>query len=170
MTLSLPPWNTSQQQPHGLRYRASVVANAPGWLLGHRLVRAGKFAPLRDAVLARLGLRRAAGVAKKVPTLGEGIVTEDLVNPAHYPDGHVALMRNLLDAVICYRPRPYDGAVQAYVAGTEVSLTHLPRLQAAWRAIAPAARVLRVKGSHRSMIEALDGVTLAAHLAGLLRR
>jgi hypothetical protein len=142
----------------------------PGWFLGHRLVRAGRFAPLRDAVLAKLGLRRPAGGVKKVPTLGEGIVTEDLVNPAHYPDGHVALMRNLLDSVICYRPRAYDGAVQAYVAGTEVSLTHLPRLKAAWRAIAPTAQVLRVKGSHRSMIEAPDGTTLAAHLAGRLRQ
>lgn len=170
VAFDLAPWNTSQQEPHGLRYWASVVANAPGWLLGHRLVRAGKLAPLRDAVLARLGLRRPVPGAKKVPTLGAGIVTEDLVNPAHYPDGHVALMRNLLDATIRYRPQPYEGAVQAYVAGTEVSLTHLPRLKAAWRAVAPHARVLRVAGSHRSMIESPDGAALAAHLVELLRR
>jgi thioesterase domain-containing protein len=164
VAFDLAPWNTGL--PGGARYRLALARNLLPWLAGHRLVKQRSGGALLQAVLVKLGLR--ARRKKRVQTLGANIAVGDLVDPAHYPPAHGALMKALLDATMAYRPAPYDGRVQVYVAGMDVSLGHRPKLAAAWRQVAACARVTVIAGTHRSMLEKPDGESLARHLARAL--
>ena len=168
VAFDLAPW-TDGTERRGLGYAMALVANAWPWVRHHRLVKAWSWRAFCAAVAGRLGIPMAAtpgGVParKRVQTLGTDIAVEDLVDPAHYPPAHVEQMRKMLVACMQYRAPPYDGAVQVYVARTEVPLNHSPRLEAAWRAVARDVTVTPVTGTHRRMIEEPDGVAMARGL------
>jgi hypothetical protein len=146
----------------GAFYRFEKFARMPGWLLRHDLVRKPSLKAWRAVLRKKL-----AGV-----DAGKGaepaFFVKEFIDVAKYPPAHVALMQEMLNAEIGYRPKTYDGAVRVFAASRQVSQRHFLDMKRAWAIIAPRAKISSVRGTHRSMIESRDGRGLAASLARCL--
>ena len=97
-------------------------------------------------------------------------MVEEFIDTAKLPPAHLVLMQEILDVMLHYAPGRYDGRVQVYVAKTEVSFSHFPKMKAQWLAVAPGAAIMPVAGAHQNMLEEENGAALAQHLGGQLAR
>jgi len=159
VSFDLAPWNISPAAPPAAALSPlALVANAPFWVMRHQLVRQFSLRALKQR-----SMKKAATLCGVTPAADRFAVSEFL-NVAKYSPTHLAMAQAILDLMRDYEPDPYEGAVQVYVAGSEVSFTHFARMKAEWRKIAPRAGVVRVAGSHRDIIEGAGAGRLARDL------
>lgn len=159
VSFDLSPWNISPAAPAAASLSPlSLMANAPFWVMRHHLVRQFSFRALKERSLKKAAT--LAGVTQAADRFAVG----EFLNTAKYSPTHLAMAQTILDLMQDYAPTPYDGAVQVYVAGGEVSFTHFARMKAEWRKISPQAGIMRVAGSHRDMIEGAGAARLARNL------
>ncbi|HEY1505809.1 MAG TPA: thioesterase domain-containing protein [Stellaceae bacterium] len=83
---------------------------------------------------------------------------------SRYSAADKAFMTRLYAALFAYKPKPYAGTVVAYEA-TKKPLLRLPQIGRVWRALAPGATVVKVKGTHLSVLRPGDVDPLARDLA-----
>ena len=153
-------YETSRWNP---RYYWKLLANVPLWitddLLDHFSWKA--FGP-------RVW-RRAIATAKRAGSaiLGrhQGAVyeLEGFMNLATYSDRQVEFMRKLYTTFKNYAAKPYHGRVLLYQSRAE-PLTHLFEVDRVWRGIASNVEVIRMPGTHTSLIQPPNVQLLAADL------
>lgn len=80
-----------------------------------------------------------------------------------FSERHVGYMNALYNALRRYVPKPYSGRVLLYQARTE-PLHHLFEVDRAWRRIATEVQVVRVPGTHISLVEKPNVQVIAADL------
>jgi hypothetical protein len=68
-----------------------------------------------------------------------------------WPHSQLMFARALHDAVERYVPEAYHGRILVYAARTQ-QLCHLRQVEAAWRSIADGAEIVRIAGTHRSLV------------------
>jgi thioesterase domain-containing protein len=168
VALDMAPWNSgADTSPRHLPYLGALLRNALPWAFNHRLFRQPSLQSIRD-IIAQKAAATAATIAAPGGSQVERYLAKDFIDIGKYPPAHVALMQDILDVMLRYQPGRYDGKVQVYIARTEISFNHFPKMKAQWLAVAPGAAILSVAGSHQSMIEEKTGGRLAWHLGGLL--
>ena len=72
-------------------------------------------------------------------------------------------MARLYAALFAYKPKIYAGTVVAYEAAKK-PLLRLPQVARVWRALAPRSTVVRLKGTHLSVLKPGDVDPLARDL------
>jgi thioesterase domain-containing protein len=145
-----PPWDP--------RYLAELVANVPKALAYRLLVERTLFSQL-PTCLPKMAHRLAWRMR---PSPCAAASEADAPAPAHpvreltgfrlFSREQQAFMARLYDAAIAYRARPYAGRVIVYHA----SITPLfknPQVARKWRAIAADAEIVRVYGTHSSIVK-----------------
>jgi len=155
---------TSRWNP---RYYWKLLRNVPLWvtddLLDHFSLKT--FGP-------RVWRRAAATAKRAISALlgrGKGAVyeLEGFMNLVTYSDKQAEFMRTLYTTFKNYVAKPYHGRVLLYQSRTE-PLTHLFEVDRAWRGIAPNVDVVRVPGTHTSLIQPPNVEVIAADLKGRL--
>jgi thioesterase domain-containing protein len=167
VAFDMAPWNSGAvTTPRHLSYLFALLRNALPWAIHHRLFRQPSLGSIREIIAQKAAVTAAAIAA---PTdENEHYLAKDFIDTSKYPPAHVTLMQDILDVMLQYQPGSYDGKVQVYVAKTEVSFSHFPKMKAQWLAVAPGAKILSVAGSHQTMIAEKSGAGLARHLGKLL--
>jgi thioesterase domain-containing protein len=89
---------------------------------------------------------------------------ERFINLTDVSPDHRAFMISLFEAQFAYLPKIYLGRVLVFSATTQ-GLLHLRQVKEAWRAIAPFSEIVKIKGTHTSILRERDGRALANHLA-----
>lgn len=146
------PFNTNSGTSHGSPlYYWKLLRNFPLWVADD----------LMQAFSARALLRRAwnKGASFGRKTLSgfrdggknSGFEVSSFMDTTHYSATQIAFMNSLFRALQRYVPKPYSGRVIVYQARTE-PLHHLFEVDRAWRKIASDVDVVRVPGSHVSLI------------------
>jgi thioesterase domain-containing protein len=72
-------------------------------------------------------------------------------------------MTRLYAALFAYKPKTYAGTVVAYEA-TKKPLLRLPQVGRVWRSLAPRSTVVKLKGTHLSVLKPGDVDPLARDL------
>jgi thioesterase domain-containing protein len=157
--------------PHdGLRwwdphYWLGVLANLPAWYRDSVALKPDF--PLGDAVrfvkarAARLRPGRAGADAR----LRAKEHIEQFGSMDHYPPSHRQFMIRLYDAIMRYRPEPWNGPVVVYEAAITPAIT-LPQYFRRWRMVASDAERVRLRGNHLTIMRD----PLVAQLAEDLKR
>jgi hypothetical protein len=84
---------------------------------------------------------------------------------SRYPAVEKAFMTRLYSALFAYRAKTYAGTVVAYEA-TKKPLLRLPQVGRVWRSLAPGSTVVKLKGTHLSVLKPGDVDPLARDLEG----
>jgi thioesterase domain-containing protein len=145
-------------------YWGKLVLNVPGWIRNILMVKftfrtfcrtaSGKaLARIRSAIAVLTGRRDGDGV-------------EAMVDLRNFTADHAAFVKNLYESQFDYIPKPYPGSVVVCEAKTH-PLTYLFQVEATWRKIAPAAEIVKFRGTHTSLVHPPDGLAVAAHLTGV---
>jgi len=153
-------YETSRWNP---RYYWKQLRNVPLWvtddLLDHFSWKA--FGP-------RLW-RRATATAKRALSAllgrdnGAVYELEGFMDLVTFSDKRAEFMRTLYTTFKTYVAKPYHGRVLLYQSRTE-PLTHLFEVDRAWHGIAPNVEVVRVPGTHTSLIQPPNVQVIAADL------
>jgi thioesterase domain-containing protein len=152
------PENTDARLPswHPV-YMSEVVANSLSWFVNDVVMTKGSLKPL-----VKRGLTVVAGQAKSLLARrrsATGPVTAATADPvagkmdvSHYQPFERAFMTRLYAALFAYVPKKYAGTVLAYEA-TQKPLLHLPQVGRVWKILAPRSTVVRMKGTHLSILK-----------------
>ena len=89
---------------------------------------------------------------------------------ARFPSDHRAFARTLYDALVDYVPqKDYAGDMLVFESTKEPDRTN-EKIAEKWKAFARNVTVVRIKGSHKSIVLPPDALPLAQHLSWYLRR
>lgn len=155
--LGLPSW-------HPL-YLLELAANSVSWFANDVLMTKGSVASL-----ARRGFAKAVAQANALRPnwrgnkAGGAESVEAFMDLSRYPAVERAFMSRLYAALFAYTPRRYAGTVVAYEA-TKKPLLRLPQVGRVWSALAPHSTIVRVRGTHLSILRPGDVDALAADLS-----
>lgn len=160
------PENTSAGFPawHP-RYLLDVAGNSLGWFINDVVMTKGSRSALMRRGLAK-GVAQARALLARCRGERQGGAdpVEALMDVSRYPAVERSFMTRLYAALLAYQPKKYAGRVVAYEA-TKRPLLHLPQVGRVWTALAPNATIVRVKGTHLSILKPGDVDALAADLA-----
>ena len=164
----------ARHHPWHPAYLLEVIANLPGWLVRGNPVRTEGLRSFvqrtrkKAFALAKNGLRGQAD-----HSAANGDAVEGFMDLSRYPEDQRSFMKRLYAALLEYTPKTYFGDVLVYEARVR-PLFKLPQVGRVWRAIAPRAKVVRVKGTHLSILREDDVSALAEDLrirvAGMVPR
>ncbi len=142
---ALRPW-------HPL-YLLEMARNLPGWIVRdavmmkrplHVLIKRGL-----DEALARV----KAAMNRKAGKTDPGFdAVEKFMDVSHLSPVERAFMNRLYAALLSYEPKKYVGQVVAYEATTK-PLLDLPQVGRVWGKLAPWSAVVRVTGTHLSILQ-----------------
>ncbi len=144
-------------------YYWKLLRNVPFWIIDDLL---DNFS--LEVFVPRVRRRAVATVKRAAsPFLGrqKGPVyeLEGFMNLTAYSDKQAQFMRTLYTTFKNYVAKPYHGRVLLYQSRTE-PLTHLFELDQVWRGVATDLEVVRVPGTHVSLIQPPNVQRIAAHL------
>lgn len=155
--LGLPPW-------HPL-YLIELAGNSVGWFANDVVMTKGSLGSL-----LRRGFAKAIAQANAMRPNWRGSKSggaesvEAFMDLSRYPAVEREFMARLYAALFAYTPKKYAGTVVAYEA-TKKPLLRLPQVGRVWSALAPRSTIVRVKGTHLSILRPGDVDALAADLA-----
>lgn len=144
--VTLPRWNA--------QYLLELTGNVRGWirhgdLMRNRTLRSLIWSISSNAVA--IG-KRAIGL-KRGRKLGGGYGIEWIMDVSRYPPDHKAFINRLFGALFVYEPKDYSGEVVVYEA-TVKPLLSLPQIGRIWLQFVPRSEVVRIVGTHISMMHA----------------
>ena len=138
--------------------------NVPNWIRDVLLVDFTARTLCRT-VFNKLILARKIVAAKiKGKGLTSGHAVEGFINLNNCTADHAAFMKTLFETQFAYIPKEYSGRVLVCVAKTQ-ALTHLRRVEAGWRKVAPRSDVIYFSCTHSSMMGGPAGLAVAKQLA-----
>ena len=145
-------------------YLSQLAGNLPGWIRHENLLQKAALGLLlrRTGQKARALVKRAIS-GTQTDTDANGHAVEGFVDLSRFPIEQQAFMKRLYAALLGYRAKPYVGDVVAYEARVK-PLLHLPQLGSVWRKIAPGATIVRVSGTHASILRKTHVQPLAEDL------
>jgi thioesterase domain-containing protein len=88
---------------------------------------------------------------------------ERIINLKGVAPEHASFIKTLYDTHLAYVPEKYPGRVLVFVAKTQ-PLLHLRQVKAAWTTIARDSEIVRVDGTHISIMHAPHGLPVARRL------
>lgn len=129
---------------------------------------------LNDVILSKASLRGLLkrGVARAMLQMrpnwrgnkeGGADTLDAFMDVSRYPAVEKAFMTRLYTALFAYEPKTYAGTVVAYEAAKK-PLLRLPQVGRVWRALAPRSTVVKLKGTHLSVLKPGDVDPLARDL------
>jgi thioesterase domain-containing protein len=135
-----------------LRYWFELARNVRGWLTHGDLMRNRTLHSLLWSIsnnATAIG-KRAIGL-KRGQKLGGGYAIEGIMDVSRYQPVHRSFVNRLFQALFDYRPKSYSGSVIVYEA-TVKPLLYLPQIGLIWQKFAPQAEIVKVVGTHISMM------------------
>ncbi len=154
---SLPYWH-----PH---YAVEFAFNALGWFVNDVVMTKGSLRAFFRRGLNKAKARRKSFIGRRGGS--EETIDVDAVDTfmdiSRYADYERSFMNRLYVALVSYKAKKYAGAVVAYEAKKK-PLLHLPQVARVWRAIAPRSTIVRLKGTHLSILQPGDVNALATDL------
>ena len=144
--VTLPRWNA--------QYLLELTRNARGWIRHGDLMRNRTLRSLIWSISSNamaIG-KRAIGL-KRGRKLGGGYGIEWIMDVSRYPPVHKAFINRLFGALFAYKPKDYSGEVVVYEA-TVKPLLSLPQIGPIWLQFVPRSEVVRIVGTHISMMHA----------------
>jgi thioesterase domain-containing protein len=160
------PENTEANLPywHPL-YVLEFARNLIGWIVTDVVMTKGSLRALirrglnkaiahRHAKFDRAGDEKEAGVDP----------VEGFMDISRYPPDEQSFMKRLYAALLAYKPKKYAGTVVAYEA-TKKPLLHLPQVGRVWAMLAARSTIVRVTGTHLSILQPGDVESVASDLA-----
>ena len=152
--LGLPSW-------HPL-YMGEWAVNSVSWVLNDVIFGKGSLRALMKRGVARaiLQMRPNWRGSKE----GGADTLDAFMDVSRYPAVEKAFMTRLYAALFAYKPKTYAGTVVAYEAAKK-PLLRLPQVGRVWRALAPRSTVVKLKGTHLSVLKPGDVDPLARDLA-----
>jgi thioesterase domain-containing protein len=145
------------------RYWRGVAANLPAWYRDTKAMQPDF--PLGDAVRftkATLARLRRGPLGSEVKLRARDHI-EQFGSMDRYPPAQRQFMVRLYEAIMRYRPRPWDGPVVVYEAAIKPAIT-LPQFLERWRMIARQAERVRLQGNHVTIMREPRVAQLAADL------
>lgn len=154
--VDLPVWNP--------RCILQAAVNFPGWLM-HDPVKGRVSAFERfNRVFAQSILWPRDGSGRlPAPTAPDLAVRVRVPDLDRYPLAQRLFMQRLYDAAFAYWPAPYPDPVVLYEA-TVQPMRNRPQFARAWRAIAPQTSIVKVSGTHVSIMRTKHLETIARDL------
>ena len=146
-------------------YYGKLLCNFPRWVVDDLMVDFSVQSAVSRvrAKLASLGTTAGAGQRQAVPFPQ----VEGFMNTADFSKDYVAFMNAVYAALHRYVPRAYAGRVLLYQAKTQ-PLYHLLEVDRAWGRIARHLEVVKVRGTHISLVREPHVRPIAAHLRHVL--
>lgn len=138
-------------RPWDPRYQLKLLCNLPRWI--------------RDDFVRNKQYRNLVRLGKK---LRAKHAIDGFLNTSNWPQSAAIFSRQLYDSLESYVPTIYDGSVLLYVAKTQ-PLTHLFQVAAAWTRISRCIEIVKVSGTHLSLIKEPRVRDVAEHLSRRLR-
>jgi thioesterase domain-containing protein len=134
------------------RYALELMQNVRGWLKHADLMRAWSMRSLIWSVTNNASAigKRAIGL-RRGEKWGGGYSIEGIMDVSRYHRAHRSFINRLFAALFTYAPPQYPGEVVVYEAQT-TPLLYLPEIGRRWSGLAPASKVVRVVGTHISMM------------------
>lgn len=135
--------------PH---YWLELFRNLPGWMNHGDLMRSRTLRSLAWSLTNNayaIG-KRAIGL-KRGEKLGGGYSIEGIMDISNYPQPHRLFINRLFAAMFAYIPASYSGEIVVYEARI-TPLLYLPLVGRTWRRFAPQSQVIRIIGTHISML------------------
>jgi thioesterase domain-containing protein len=137
-----------------LRYWADLIGNVPGWVVHGDLMRNRT---LRSLIWSLSNNASAIGKSaiglRRGEKLGGGYAIDGIMDVSRYPPEHKSFVDRLFAALFQYVPRKYSGEVVVYEAKI-TPLLYLPLIGRTWARFAPQSHMVRVLGTHISMMRA----------------
>jgi thioesterase domain-containing protein len=135
-------------------YWIRLALNVPAWIRSFYRSIPGKVVARTKSAIGMLTGKRPGDPVEGVIDLRK--VTSD----------HAAFINTLFESQFSYVPKEYPGRVVVCVAKTQ-PLTYLFQAEATWRKIAPAAEIVKFRGTHKSLVHPPDGLAVAQYLRGV---
>jgi thioesterase domain-containing protein len=142
-------------------YMAEWALNSVNWVLNDVIFSKGSLSALlkRGVARAKLQIRPNWRGNKE----GGADTLDAFMDVSRYPAVEKAFMTRLYSALFAYKPKTYAGTVVAYEA-TKKPLLRLPQVGRVWRSLAPRSTVVKLKGTHLSVLKPGDVDPLARDL------
>src|SRR5579875_505723 len=154
--LGLPNW-------HPL-YLAELGANSISWFINDVVMSKGSLRALIRRGLLRVGEHTKALRPNWRGNKEGGAGSVDaFMDISRYPKHERGFMERLYPALFAYTPKRYAGTVVAYEARKK-PLLRLPQVGRIWSTLAPRSTIVRLKGTHLSILRPGDVEALAADL------
>jgi thioesterase domain-containing protein len=151
--LGLPCW-------HPL-YMGEWALNSVSWVLNDVIFGKGSLRALMKRGVARAMLQMRPNWRGNKE--GGADTLDAFMDVSRYPAVEKAFMTRLYSALFAYKPKTYAGTVVAYEAAKK-PLLRLPQVGRVWRALAPRSTVVKLKGTHLSVLKPGDVDPLARDL------
>jgi thioesterase domain-containing protein len=144
--VTLPRWNA--------QYLLELIRNVRTWIRHGDLMRNRTLRSLIWSISSNATTigKRAIGL-KRGRKLGGGYGIEGIMDVSRYPPAHKAFINRLFGALFAYEPKNYSGEVVVYEAAVK-PLLFLPQIGRIWLQFAPRSEVVRIVGTHISMMHA----------------
>ena len=152
---SLPYWH-----PH---YGLEFALNALGWFLNDVVMTKGSLRAFFRRGLNKAMAQRQSFIGRRGSETIAVDAVDSFMDISRYADYERSFMNRLYVALVSYKAKKYAGAVVAYEAKKK-PLLHLPQVARVWRAIAPRSTIVRLKGTHLSILQPGDVNALATDL------
>jgi thioesterase domain-containing protein len=134
-------------------YWIRLALNIPAWIRSfYRSIPRKVVARTKSAIAMLTGKRRDP--------------VEAVADLRKFTSDHAAFVKTLFESQFGYVPKEYLGRVVVCVAKTQ-PFTHLFQVEATWRKIAPAAEIVKFRGTHTSLVHPPDGLAVARYLRGV---
>lgn len=154
--LGLPNWHPV--------YLAELGANSFSWFVNDVMRTKGSLRSLLRRGLLRVGEHTKALRPNWRGTKEGGAVSVDaFMDISRYPKHERGFMERLYPALFAYTAKRYSGTVVAYEA-MKKPLLRLPQVGRIWGALAPRSVIVRLKGTHLSILRPGDVDVLAEDL------
>jgi thioesterase domain-containing protein len=129
-----------------------AATNLPRWLL-HDPVEGRTSASMgfKRLFAARAPFARDRATRPSPPTIPDLVVRARVSDLDRYPVVQQLFMQRLYDAAFAYWPKPYLDPVVLYEASVQ-PMRNRPQFARAWRTIAPQTSVVKVSGTHVSIM------------------
>jgi thioesterase domain-containing protein len=135
--------------PH---YLLEVVRNLPSWTIHADLMRSLSIRSLIWSISNNAyAIGRAVLGLKRGQKLGGGYSIYGIMDVSSYQAGQKSFINRLFAAGFAYVPKEYSGDVVVYEAKV-TPLLYLPQVGRMWSKFAPQAEIVRIVGTHISMM------------------
>jgi thioesterase domain-containing protein len=150
------------------RYTYELLLNLPKWLVSEELLKKGAaWFLVRRTWNKVVGLFKASMSRLQGTVADSGQAVDGFMDRTRYPPAYMLFMRSLFAAGERYVAQPYYGRVVLYEANTQ-PLYRLHQFGAIWRKVADSVDVVKVEGSHKSIVETPHVVPLIVDLRARL--
>ena len=134
------------------RYLLELVRNLPRWTVHSDLMRSRTLHSLKWSISNNAyAIRKGARGLKRGEKLGGGYSVDGIMDVSRYQPAQKTFVNRLFASLFAYVPKEYSGDVVVYEAKV-TPLLYLPQIGRTWSQFAPQSEIVRIVGTHISMM------------------